>query len=61
MTYSLLKNAGMVPEEITLLQEMASLRERLNSTVGEAERDVLRKMISNKQMEYNLLMERRKR
>ena len=36
MAYSMLKNAGMVPVEIDLLQEIAALKERLSSTYEEA-------------------------
>ena len=60
MAYSLLRNAGIVPEEVELLQQTAALRERLSGTDEEAERSALRKQISEAQMRYGLLMERRK-
>jgi hypothetical protein len=61
MMFSVLKNAGVVPEEIDLLNEMAALKERLDGTFEENERRRIRKLISNKQMRFNLIMGRRRR
>ncbi|HEY6073242.1 MAG TPA: DUF1992 domain-containing protein [Anaerolineales bacterium] len=61
MAFSMLKNAGMLPEEINLLQEMAALRERLKTEKTAAERDLLLRALSDKQLQYNLIMERRKK
>jgi hypothetical protein len=61
MALSVLKNAGVVPEEINLLHELAALQERLQATFDEQERRRIRKLISEKQMKYNLLMERNKK
>ncbi len=60
MAYSMLKNAGMVPVEIDLLQEIAALKERLSSTYEEAQRHHIRRLISDKQLQFNVLMERQK-
>jgi hypothetical protein len=61
LAYTILKNAGMVPEEINLLQEIAALKERLSSTYEEAHRHKIRKLIGDKQMQFNVMMERQKR
>jgi len=58
---AMLKNAGMVPLEIELLQEMAILKELLESVSAEAEKDKPRKILKEKQLQFNLLLERRKR
>ena len=58
---SVLKNAGMVPVEIELLQEIAAVKELLDSVRDEAERDKLRKTLREKQLQFDLLLERRKR
>jgi hypothetical protein len=58
---SMLKSAGMVPVEVELLQEMAALKENLATTNLESERDNIRKLIKEKQLQFNLLAERRKR
>lgn len=58
--YSLLKNAGMVPVEIELLQEIAALKERLAMTYDEKERNRILKIIREKQLQFDLTMERQK-
>lgn len=59
--YSLLKNAGMAPAEVDLLGEIAALKERLATTYEEKDRHRIQKMIREKQMQFNILMERQKR
>lgn len=61
MAYSILKNAGMVSAEIELLQEIAALKERLAVTHDERLRRKVRKAISEKQLQFNVMMERQKR
>jgi len=61
LAQSLLKNAGMVPVEIDHLQQIAALKERLAAETDESKRQSLRKEIEQKQLEFNLLMERRKK
>lgn len=61
MAYSVLKNAGMVSAEVELLQEIAALRERLAVTDEENQRGKIRKIIAEKQLQFNVMMERRKR
>jgi len=59
--YAMLKNAGMVPAEIELLQEIAALKERLTKTGEAKEQDSIQKEIREKQLQFDLLMERQKR
>lgn len=61
MAYSVLKNAGMVSAEMELLQEIAALKERLASTYDESQRIRIKKIISEKQLQFNVMMERQKR
>ncbi len=61
LAYSVLKNAGLVPEEINLLKELAALREQLASETDDSRRKNLQKSISERQLQYNLLLEKRKR
>ena len=58
---SMLQNAGMVPVEIELLQEIAALKESLNSAKDETRSIGIRKLLEEKQLQFNLLLERRKR
>jgi uncharacterized protein YutE (UPF0331/DUF86 family) len=58
---AMLKNAGMVPVEIELLQEMVAVKELLDSAYDEAEKRKLSKTLRGKQLQFDLLLERRKR
>jgi hypothetical protein len=58
---AMLKNPGMVPVEIELLQEIAVLKESLDSVKDEAGSAKRRKLLEEKQLQFNLLLERRKR
>jgi len=61
MAYSLLKNAGMVSAEVELLNEIAALKERLASTHEENLRSRIQGMIREKQLQFDIMMERQKR
>lgn len=59
--YAILKNAGILPQEIELLQDIAALKEKLAAEKSETEQSRLRKEIEKKRLEFNLLMERQQR
>lgn len=61
LAYSALKNAGIASAEVELLQEIAALKERLASTYEEIQRNKIKKIIHDKQLEFNILMERQKK
>ena len=58
---SLLKNAGMTPPEVQLLKEIAELRQVLPAVVDEKKKEEIQKHVQQKQIEFNLMMERQKR
>ena len=58
---AMLRNAGMVSVEVELLQEIVALRELIRSSDDEEEKNKFCKSLADKQMEFNLLVERRKR
>jgi len=58
---SMLKNAGMVPVEIELLQEIAALKEKALSGESELDREKYRNILEEKQLQFSLILERRKR
>jgi hypothetical protein len=58
---AMLKNAGMVPVEIDLLQEIASLKASLTNAKNDAAINRIRKLIKEKQLKFDFLLERRKR
>ena len=61
LAYSALKNAGIVSPEVELLQEIAALKERLATTFEEVQRNKIKKILHDKQLEFNILMERQKK
>ena len=61
LAQSVLKNAGMTPPEVETLREIAGLRQVQEAVTDEAKKQEIRKRIEQKQMEFNLMMERQKR
>ena len=61
LAYSALKNAGIVSTEVELLQEIAALKERLAGTFEEGQRNKIKKLISEKQLQFNIMIERQKK
>lgn len=59
--YTLLKNAGYVPEEVQLLKEVDELRSRLASSNSQNEKAVISKKLRDTELKYNLQMELRNR
>ncbi len=59
MAYKILKNADILPEELQLRKDMVNLREMLDACVDEKEREEIRRKISEKQLRYNIIMEKR--
>ena len=58
--FAVLKNAGVAPEEVQLLQEIDTLKRELGRCRDEATRAVLEKSIHDKSLSFRLLMERRR-
>lgn len=61
VAYSVLKNAGILPQEAEVLREMAILKEEADKAKDMAQRARLWKEIEQKRLEFNLMMERQKR
>ncbi len=60
LAQSVLKNAGMTSPEVELLKEIAELRQVQAAVTDETKKQEIRKQIQQKQMEFNLMMERQK-
>lgn len=58
--YKILKNAGMVPEEVQLKKEMLQIEDLIAYCHDEHEREHLKKKLNEKLIRFNLLMEKRK-
>jgi hypothetical protein len=61
LAQTMLKNADMLPVEVELLQEIVALKESIRSSADEADKAKYRKILTDKQMEFNLRVERRRR
>ncbi|CAM4333253.1 DnaJ family domain-containing protein [Paenibacillus phoenicis] len=59
MAYKLMKNAGYVPEEIQLQQEMVRLTDLLAACEDEPERQALKKRLTEQELRLNMLMSER--
>ncbi|MBD2870356.1 DnaJ family domain-containing protein [Paenibacillus arenilitoris] len=56
VSYKLLKNAGMIPEEMQLRKEMITLGDLISACQDDAERAKLRRELSAKKLRYQSLM-----
>lgn len=61
MGYSVLKSSKFVPEEVERLKEIGELKEKAESCAIPAEKIKLIKIIQEKQLAFDLLMERNRR
>ena len=58
MGYKVLKNAGVLPEELELKREIIDLRGLLAACTDEGERSVIRRRLSARQLRFDMLMEK---
>jgi len=56
--YSILKNAGYIPEEMELLNQISGLRDEIHAATDKTKRTELQNKLGDAQLKYNLLMER---
>jgi hypothetical protein len=61
LAHSILKNAGMTPRELELLKEIAELKQVHSTLLEETKKQETERQIQQKQVEFNLMMERQKR
>ena len=61
MSYKILKNAGYIPPEMELQKEIVGLRDLLHVCANDAERAAYRKRISEKEIQYEALLQKLKR
>jgi hypothetical protein len=59
--HSLLKNANVIPQEMSLLKEIETLKEKFAKSTNQTERERLRREIDDKTLKFNLLFEHYKR
>jgi hypothetical protein len=61
MANSVLRGAGMTPREVDLLKEIAELKQLLAAILDEKKKQEIQQQIQQKQVEFSLMMERRKK
>jgi DNA-binding transcriptional regulator GbsR (MarR family) len=61
IAYSMLKSAGFIPQEAQLLKEIESLKDALENCPREDEKKKIKKMIDEKLLNLNLLLDQYKR
>jgi len=61
MGYSVLKSAKIVPEEIDRLKEIGELKEQIKFCADEKKKKNLIKILNEKTLAFNLIMERNRR
>ena len=59
--YIILKNAGVLPEEMQLKKELLTLQSLIDCCYDEEEKKEIKKKINEKILRFNLLMEKRKK
>jgi len=58
MGYSILKSAGIIPEEIELLKQIERLKQSLDLCASQIERTAIQQQLSKKLTSFNMRMER---
>ena len=61
MAYSILKSNDFVPEEVEIMKEISSLKEKLGTTAEVSEAAALREKINQRSLALSLLLDRRRR
>lgn len=59
--YSILKSGNIIPPEVEMLGEIKELEEQLTNYFDKAVKEKLRKSINEKELGFNLIMEKYKR
>ena len=58
MSYSILKSADIIPEEMELLKQVEGLKKSLDSCTSEIDKRAIQKQLSDKITNFNVRMER---
>ena len=58
MGYKILKNAGILPEEMQLKKDIVSLQDLLDACYDATERSTIEKKMNEKILRYNMMMEK---
>lgn len=58
--YIIMKNAGVLPEEMVLKKEIVSLQKLIDCCHEEGERESLRRKLTQKVLRFDMMMEKRR-
>ncbi len=58
MGFKILRNAGVLPEELELKREIVDLRRLIDACTDEGERTGLRRRLTARQLRFSMLMEK---
>jgi hypothetical protein len=61
MGYSILKSAGIIPEEMELLRQIEGLKKSLDSSTSRIENKALRQQLSEKLTNFNMRLEQNRK
>ena len=61
MAYSLLRSNDFIPEEVEIMKEISSLKEKLGTVTEKSDAAVLREKINQRSLALSLLLDRRRR
>lgn len=59
VSYKILKNAGVLPEELQLRKDIITIQDLVNSCYDECEKNKLKKKLNEKILRFNILMDRK--
>lgn len=59
--YIVMKNAGLIPQEVELMKEIAELRQKVDSCKTDSEKNKLVNALKEKELRLSVVFERRRR
>lgn len=61
LAYTVMKNSGLVPDEVALKKEIESMRKSIDECWAVEKKDLLKKRLEETSIRYNIVMEKRAR
>lgn len=61
LAYTVMKNAGLVPDEVNLKKEIASLQKSIAGCQDPDKKEVLKRRLRDTSIQYHIIMEKRAR
>jgi len=61
LAYTVMRNSGLVPDEVALKKEIESMRKSIDECSDGKKKDLLKKRLEETSIRYNIIMEKRAR